>query len=450
MHYRNATASHSEKEAPVRITSIALAVLLASTTSIAGPASTNSGETGIFNIFTADTLDKGKFSFGIFGENLDRENKDWDTNNYSFAFAYGMSDRVELAGSWNFLTRSDPDKLKQSGLNNEFPIVNKGFDQGVGDFQVGGKLTLVSESSGSPVGFAVRAFLKLPTGDEKKGLGTGAASGGGDIILSKEMGDRGVVAFNGGITLNDDPHGIDLSHAFRVGAGVNLHLTDSFHALGEIRAIQFLDDDQGQKSPLDVSAGVEYEMSNGWAVGAMYRRNVAWDGASARTSQGAVGFVRYGQPRAPAEAPAPPPPAPPVEQAPEPPEPPAPPEAQPQPPKPLPPEITLSDVQFHFDRYDLTEEAKAVIKNAATFLHDYPDVTCTIEGHCCSIGTEEYNMALGQRRADAVRDYLSKAYGIDAARISTISYGESKPLYDNSHESTRRLNRRAHFNILIQ
>ena len=65
-----------------------------------------------------------------------------------------------------------------------------------------------------------------------------------------------------------------------------------------------------------------------------------------------------------------------------------------------------------------------------------------IEGHTCNIGTAEYNLALGERRATAVRDYLTSR-GIGANRLRTVSYGEERPKYDNSREETRRLNRRA-------
>ena len=65
-----------------------------------------------------------------------------------------------------------------------------------------------------------------------------------------------------------------------------------------------------------------------------------------------------------------------------------------------------------------------------------------IEGHTCNIGTAEYNLALGERRASAVRDYLVSR-GISADRLRTVSYGEERPRYDNSREETRRLNRRA-------
>ena len=66
----------------------------------------------------------------------------------------------------------------------------------------------------------------------------------------------------------------------------------------------------------------------------------------------------------------------------------------------------------------------------------------TIEGHCDERGTAEYNLALGERRSNAVRDYLTQN-GIAATRLQSVSYGEEKPKHDNSREETRRLNRRA-------
>ena len=71
-----------------------------------------------------------------------------------------------------------------------------------------------------------------------------------------------------------------------------------------------------------------------------------------------------------------------------------------------------------------------------------PNFTIQIEGHTCNIGTNEYNLALGDRRADAVESYLTSR-GIDASRLQTISYGEERPAHDNAREETRRLNRRA-------
>ncbi len=72
-----------------------------------------------------------------------------------------------------------------------------------------------------------------------------------------------------------------------------------------------------------------------------------------------------------------------------------------------------------------------------------------IEGHTCSIGTAEYNLALGDRRANSVRDYLTSR-GIAANRLGTVSYGEERPKHDNAREETRRLNRRAALVVNLQ
>jgi outer membrane protein OmpA-like peptidoglycan-associated protein len=72
-----------------------------------------------------------------------------------------------------------------------------------------------------------------------------------------------------------------------------------------------------------------------------------------------------------------------------------------------------------------------------------------IEGHTCNIGTAEYNLALGDRRATAVRDYLVSR-GVTANRLTTVSYGEERPKYDNAKEETRRLNRRAALVVNLQ
>jgi peptidoglycan-associated lipoprotein len=104
--------------------------------------------------------------------------------------------------------------------------------------------------------------------------------------------------------------------------------------------------------------------------------------------------------------------------------------------------IVFEDVHFDFDRYSLRPEAVRTLDEAVAVLQRNPDVRVEIEGHTCNIGTAEYNMALGERRANSVRDYLVSR-GIAASRFSTVSYGEERPKYDNAREETRRLNRRA-------
>jgi peptidoglycan-associated lipoprotein len=104
--------------------------------------------------------------------------------------------------------------------------------------------------------------------------------------------------------------------------------------------------------------------------------------------------------------------------------------------------ITFEDVYFDFDRYSLRPEATRVLDEAIVALRENATLRVEIEGHTCNIGTAEYNLALGDRRANAVKDYLVSR-GVTADRLRTISYGEERPKYDNSREETRRLNRRA-------
>jgi len=112
-------------------------------------------------------------------------------------------------------------------------------------------------------------------------------------------------------------------------------------------------------------------------------------------------------------------------------------------------EIVFEDVHFDFDRYSLRPEATRALDEAIKSLQDNPGLRIEIEGHTCNIGTAEYNLALGERRANAVRDYLASR-GIGADRLRTVSYGEERPKHDNSREETRRLNRRAAMVVRVQ
>jgi peptidoglycan-associated lipoprotein len=112
------------------------------------------------------------------------------------------------------------------------------------------------------------------------------------------------------------------------------------------------------------------------------------------------------------------------------------------PPAPPKARYVFEDVYFDFDRYSLRPEATRVLDEAIAAMRDDTTLKIEIEGHTCNIGTAEYNLALGDRRATAVRDYLA-ARGVSTDRMRTVSYGEERPKYDNSREETRRLNRRA-------
>lgn len=105
------------------------------------------------------------------------------------------------------------------------------------------------------------------------------------------------------------------------------------------------------------------------------------------------------------------------------------------------------DIHFDFDRYDLKPKAREILADKAFFLKKYPTVKILIEGHCDERGTNEYNLALGERRANSAKQYLINL-GISEDRISTISYGEERPLDPGHNEAAWAKNRRAHFVII--
>ncbi len=107
-------------------------------------------------------------------------------------------------------------------------------------------------------------------------------------------------------------------------------------------------------------------------------------------------------------------------------------------------ESPLKDIFFNFDEATILADQKKGLDQDFAWLKAHPDVKVTLSGNCDERGTEEYNLALGERRADAVRDYLV-AEGITADRISTISYGKDRPFVLGHDENAWRLNRRDHF-----
>jgi OOP family OmpA-OmpF porin len=123
-------------------------------------------------------------------------------------------------------------------------------------------------------------------------------------------------------------------------------------------------------------------------------------------------------------------------------------------PKPLPPpapkvldKMTIH-VNFDFDKYNIRKADEAELKKAIDFVKKYPGAKVEIDGHTDSIGTEQYNQKLSERRADAVANYLIEKGAVQKADITTVGYGESKPIADNKTAKGRFENRRAEILIL--
>ncbi|MEZ5358632.1 MAG: peptidoglycan-associated lipoprotein Pal [Candidatus Zixiibacteriota bacterium] len=130
--------------------------------------------------------------------------------------------------------------------------------------------------------------------------------------------------------------------------------------------------------------------------------------------------------------------------------PPPPPPPPVEPPPPPPPVIKATDfmtVYFDFDKYTIRGDQRSALDNNVQVMKKFPDAVIKIEGHCDERGTVEYNLALGDKRANAVKEYLVAA-GINAGRIETISYGKERPVNPGHDEAAWAKNRRAEFRVI--
>ena len=108
------------------------------------------------------------------------------------------------------------------------------------------------------------------------------------------------------------------------------------------------------------------------------------------------------------------------------------------------PDCDLETVYFDFDEYSIRSDMRDILERNAECLKNRPDYRVVIEGHCDERGTEEYNLALGENRARAVRDFL-RDLGVDPSRMEIISYGEARPAVPGHNESAWSRNRRCEF-----
>jgi len=111
------------------------------------------------------------------------------------------------------------------------------------------------------------------------------------------------------------------------------------------------------------------------------------------------------------------------------------------------PVLELRTILFDYDKYNIRADQEARLIDNAEQLRKFSDVSVILEGHCDERGTNEYNMALGAKRANAIKTFLS-GYGIAATRLSTKSYGEERPVCTESNESCWQRNRRVEFIVV--
>jgi len=519
------------------------------------PATTTfNGDTGLWFVPTGEVLGKGQWSTSVY-----RRGTNWIqgyTNVADFAgtFAYGFGGRTEVFGSFLVDTRIDRDirpifvnDPAFGGFIDRYPKVNQYWTgDNVGDFYVGAKYNIWSESRKNPAAIAIRGMIMLPTGNADASVSTGKADFSVDGVISKETKKNVEVSGYGGYEWRGSPDGFNTpGGAFRWGFGGAFPSRNPLRLNAELNGYVPSSDVATSTTPLvgvDLSRspltsntenitratlGVTYQTKKGVFFGAGLSWNVPTHARSgAFTDEPDVvgdyydwqfrigyhpGVKTYAPPPPPAAAPAPaaaiPPPvhnlsvraacdpctvevgktstvtatvtdsiscsvtyrwtapggtlAQPSERSTI--------WTAPQQEGSVPVTVTVTcptdnktasdtvniqvtrppvrnytfeDVYFDFDRYSLRPEATRVLDEAIAALRENPTLRVEIEGHTCSIGTAEYNLALGDRRANAVKDYLVSR-GVTADRLRTVSYGEERPKYDNSREETRRLNRRA-------
>jgi len=512
------------------------------------------GDTGLWNVPTAEILPARRWSLSAYRVNFDDNQGFSDVSNWPITFGYGIRDRAEIFGSFVAVNRIDRDIrplflasaafAQAGGVVPQNPLARAGWSgNNVGDFWVGAKFNLASEWRQKPAAFAMRAMLKIPTGDKDSGAGTGRADIAVDAIASRELNRRAEVSGYGGFIVRGTPDAVETTNGFRWGLGagfpsrqalrLTVELDGEAYTKSSLVSKTVLSGEDGSflpvgfssdtKSPVNLDVGLTWQRGGGFFAGAGWTWRVNMDKRDrflspltngAGDKMDIVGRIGY-HPGVRVYAPPPTPPAPPPAAV-----------AQNHPPTvharcepctvflgkisavtadgqdqdgdaltylwsaaagtltnassrqtswtapmqegPVPvsvrvddgkggtasdvvtiqvikealKEVTFEDVHFDFDRYSLRPEATRVLDEAVKALQDNPGLRIEIEGHTCNIGTAEYNLALGGRRANAVQQYLT-SQGIVADRLHTVSYGEERPKYDNAREETRRLNRRA-------
>jgi outer membrane protein OmpA-like peptidoglycan-associated protein len=391
------------------------------------------GDSGIFHVLSSQTVPKGRLWFGVVHDNLDRDPLDVDETHYRVGLGFGITDWLQAQAAWDVLTQYDIDpKGGAVGFFNTQLVSRNTWFSGLGDLWAGLKLRAL-DARQQPLGLGVLARVKVPTASASDGVGTGKVDLDVRGLLEFNAQDMVGLFGNVGFLLAGKPEAHRAGNQFVYGAGLAFPYKTRVQLVAEVSGGVVQSGGQVDDYT-DLGVGLRWFITDGLNVTAAYRRNVqAGSDRSQHPDGGTVVLGYWPQPKVAAPPPPQPPPPPP-------PPPPAP------PPVVVPPVPGLAEVYFDFDRYEIRPTEVEKLDKLVQYLRDHPDVNVVVEGHTCYIGTDEYNMALGLHRAEAIKDYLVSK-GIDANRIEVISYGETQPKYDNSQEITRRFNRRGWFVI---
>jgi outer membrane protein OmpA-like peptidoglycan-associated protein len=282
---------------------------------------TDDGDTGLFRLSSAYTLPKGKVSFSVYRDNFDRDPKDIDFSVNGLSLGYGATSKFELFGTFGIQDRIRTAERFQSGFFNDLPFAgtdatNPHWQTGVGDLKVGGKYKVLDDYRGDQVGLAVKGYVKIPTADEKKGLGTGKASYGADLILSKSLNHQADVHASIGYLINSDPDNLNIGNAFKWGVGLNVPACRIVQLQAELTGLSYGSAAFDQTNPIDLIVGPVVWIKPGIFIRPAISWNLNFDargaGSGMPTKSGrllSIGF-HPGTPCREVVAPPPPPPPP--------------------------------------------------------------------------------------------------------------------------------------------
>jgi hypothetical protein len=203
---------------------------------------TAAGDTGLWFVPTAEILPARRWSLSAQRVNADYDEGFTDVSSWPVAFGAGVHDRAEVFAAVTIVNRIDRDVrplflqgIPAGGIVNDYPFVTDGWTGShLGDLRAGAKLSLASQSRGSPAAMAVRAVVKIPMADRHTGAGTGKADVAFDAIVTREINERVELSAFGGFIVRGDPEELDVLNGFRWGFGAGLPTRRHFRLTAEV------------------------------------------------------------------------------------------------------------------------------------------------------------------------------------------------------------------------
>lgn len=428
-----------------------------------------SGQTGLFETVTADTLRRGEWAFGIYYNNYDylaapapdlappsrRTYRDMDIEHdqVSASVGLGLTDRWEVSAMIPFI-RIQNNAGDLAGFVNGVPHVGEFRESGLGSIRLNTKFMLTDPAASTR--FGLSAFLGLPTGDDDSGIASGETDFGLGAHMTSGMTNLALTYIARGDAGRTDPldptSNFELPNEIRLDGGLNIPIGlfgGRTNWINEVTAIFYTGGDREPDTPVYLLTGLRHWFgTSGWALNAGLRSNLTmWGSDNNSCPIGGLVGLTFAPMRIAALAPAAPAPIPlpPAAPAPAPIPPPEPPVVTPRQPQ----EIRTDEIHFEPGSARLTNIAKAILDEVALRMRQEPAATALVIGYTDNRENTGPNRDLDRRRAEAVRDYLVSRHGIDPARITVEGRGTSDPVGDNATAEGRLRNRRVVIRLML-